>query len=196
MQMKASKRGKLITAALLTLAITLLLTPSLANTLFRPSHSGDVLADSEQAFHFAILSGTPVGSSPATATKILVLSGAGTFSASEAKVQASGSYNIVNNTSPVPQTILEQGTWHSIGFISFSQIGTYGQITPGILTITVEFNSITGTQTTTIMKIVCNAPQGGFFTGFPEGVTVALGGDIFAPTSPGRGITLIELTAA
>ncbi len=194
--MKVSVRGKLITAALLTLAVTLLLTPALANTLLRPSHSGDVLADSEQAFHFAVLSGTPVGSSPATATEILVLSGAGTFSASDAKVHASGSFNIVNNTSPVPQTILDQGTWQSIGFVSFSQIGTYGQITPGILIIiTVEFDSISGTQTTTTMKIVCNAPQGGFFTGFPEGVTVALGGNTFAPTAPNRGITLIELTA-
>lgn len=196
MQMKASKRGKLITAALLTLAITLLLTPALANTLFRPAHSGDVLADSEQAFHFAVLSGTPIDSSPATATKILVLSGAGTFSASEAKVHASGSYNIVNNTSPVPQAILDQGTWHAIGFITWAQIGTYGQITPGILTITVEFDSITGTQTFTTMRIVCNAPQGGFHTGFDEGVTVALGGNTFAPTAPSRGITLIELTAA
>jgi hypothetical protein len=193
MQLKTSKRGKLITAALLTLAITLLLTPALANTLFRPSH---VLADSEQSFHFAVLSGTPVGSSPATATKILVLSGAGTFSASEAKVRASGSYNIVNNTSPVPQTILDQGTWHAIGFISWNQIGTFGQITPGILKITVEFDSISGTQTTTTMTVVCNAPQGGFFTGSIEGVTATVGGTTFAPTSPNRGITLIELTAA
>ncbi len=83
MQMKVSKRKKFITAALFALAITLLLTPALANTLFRPSH---VLGDSEQSFHFAVLSGTPVGSSPATATEILVLSGAGTFSASDAKV--------------------------------------------------------------------------------------------------------------
>ncbi len=196
MEMKASIRRKIITAALLTLAVTLLLTPTIASTLFRPSHSGDVLADSEQAFHFAVLSGTPVGSSPATATQILVLSGAGTFSASDAKVHASGSFNIVNNTSPVPQTILDQGTWQAIGFVSFSQIGTYGQITPGILVITVEFDSISGTQTTTTMTIVCNAPQGGFFTGSAEGVTVALAGDTFAPTSPGRGITLIELTAA
>ncbi len=192
MQIKASKRGKLITAALLTLAITLLMTPALANTLFRPSQSGDVLATSEQAFHFAVLSGTP-GSPTA---QILVLSGAGTFSASDAKVHASGSFNIVNNTSPVPQTLLDQGTWHATGFVSWNTIGTFGQITPGILIITVEFDSISGTQTTTTMRIVCNAPQAGLFTGSAEGVTATLGSNTFAPTSPPHGITLIELTAA
>ncbi len=161
-----------------------------AAQIIKPGH-----AASKQAFHFAVLSGTPVGSSPATATEILVLSGAGTFNAADATVQASGSFNIVNNTTPVPQSILDQGTWHSNSFVSFSQIGTYGQITPGILVITVEFASTSGTETTTTMHIVCNAPQGGFLTGSPEGVTVALGGNTFAPTSPGRGITLIELTA-
>ncbi len=155
-----------------------------------PSH-----ATSEQAFHFAVLSGTPVGSSQTTATSIVILSGAGTFSVADAKVRASGSFTLFDNTSPVPHTILDQGVWHAIGFVSFAQIGTYGQVTPGILVITTEFASTGGAQTTTTMKVVCNAPPGGLFTGSPEGVTVVLGGNTFAPTAPSLGITLIELTA-
>ncbi len=153
-------------------------------------------AASEQSFHFAVLSGTPVGSSQATASKIVILSGAGTFSAADAKVRATGSFTLFDNTTPVPHAITDQGTWHAIGFVSFTQIGTYGQVTAGILMITTEFASTSGASTTTTMKIVCNAPPGGLFTGSPEGVTVALGGNTFAPTAPGLGITLIELTSA
>ncbi len=153
-------------------------------------------ATSEQSFHFAVLSGNPVGSSQATASKIVILSGAGTFSAADAKVRATGSFTLFDNTTPVPRTIVDQGTWHAIGFVSFTLTGTYGQVTAGKLMITAEFDSTGGAQTTTSMKIVCNAPPGGLLTGSPEGVTVVLGGNTFAPTSPGLGITLIELTSA
>ncbi len=161
-----------------------------AAQIIKPSH-----AASEQAFHFAVLSGTPVGSSQTTASKIVILSGAGTFSAADARVRASGSFTLFDNTTPAPHTIIDQGVWHAIGFVSFTQIGTYGQVIPGILMITTEFDSTSGAETTTTMKVVCNAPPGGLFTGSPEGVTVVLGGNTFAPTVPGLGITLIELTA-
>ncbi len=154
-------------------------------------------ATSGQSFHFAVLSGTPVGSSQATASEIVILSGAGTFSAADARVQATGSFTLFDNTTPVPHVIIDQGTWHAIGFVSFAPTtpSSYGQVTPGILTITTEFQSTSGAETTVTMKIVCNAPPGGLFTGSPEGVTVVLGGNTFAPTSPGLGITLIELAS-
>src|SRR5438128_1360619 len=47
------------------------------------------------------------------------------------RVFAAGSYNIVNDASPVPKTIVSSGTWRGGRLVQFNLDGTYGAIAAG-----------------------------------------------------------------
>ena len=123
----------------------------------------------------------------------MLLSGSGTFN--EDEIQGHGAFNHFDNTSSVPKTILASGAWRAREFVSFTSIGRWGVVTPGILELIVDLLPQRGHRIRDVfMKIVCNAPPGGLLTGEPEGFTLTIPGapfGTFAPLDPTLGLTLI-----
>src|SRR6266581_8767114 len=55
-----------------------------------------------------------------------------------AQVVGSGSFNLVIDTSPVPKTIENSGTWKARSLIGSELIGTYGAIAAGMVAIGID----------------------------------------------------------
>src|SRR3989454_7427018 len=55
-----------------------------------------------------------------------------------AQVVASGSFNLVIDTSPVPKTIESSGTWKARRLIGVELIGTYGAIAAGMVAMEID----------------------------------------------------------
>ena len=119
----------------------------------------------------------------------VILSGHGTFSSDD--VEGGGSFTHFSPSGGPPFPIVASGTWEARRFVSFTPFGTYGAQESGILEMVVRFIPQGGPPVQLTMKVVCNVPAGGLFTGQAEGVTLSASGTpIFEPM--GQGVTLFN----
>ena len=113
----------------------------------------------------------------------ILMNGCGTFNGSEA--EGGGSYDHFDNASAVPKTILGAGRWKAGRLLSFSLVGTYGEIAAGILEMEVkllqEFPSRAVIPAT--LKVVCSIGAAGLDSG-EEGFTLTIPGAPFGPFEP------------
>jgi hypothetical protein len=164
--------------ALLSVLAAASISVPVLTSLVRPVH-----ADTERIVHLADLAGN------SALAQQIIFSGDGGFSADKATVQARGSFTQFDNSVPAPKPIIAFGTWTATGFTSYTEFGTYGAQASGILVVSINLVTSSGAVIPATLKVVCNVPPGGIFTGSPEGITLTLGGNIFTPVA---GVTLIN----
>ena len=123
----------------------------------------------------------------------LVMSGAGDFNQDE--VVGSGSFIHFDNSSgdPAagePRTLLGTGTWEAESVVSWTMTDNpnnpYGEVVSGIVELEVRLFTEDGPEDgiPAILKVICNVPPAGIFTGEPEGYFLDTeDGLSFAPTS-------------
>lgn len=151
--------------------------PILTDTLARPARADD---DNGLGFRFVSASkGAIVGA----VDHRMIMNGCGKFNGSEA--EGGGTYDHIDNASPVPKTILDAGRWKAGRLLSFSLTGTYGEIAAGILEMEVkllqEFPSRAVIPAT--LKIVCSLAPAGLDSGM-EGFTLTIPDAPFGPFEP------------
>ncbi len=105
------------------------------------------------------------------------------------------SFNLFDQASPIPKTLIASGFWEPTTFVSYDTkgLGSYGTIQPAILTVLADFPGIGSGLT---LELICNSGAGGLSTGQPEGWklldTPTYGS--FVPLSPvGVGITHLSI---
>jgi len=98
-----------------------------------------------------------------------------------AQAVASGSFNHVIDTSPVPKTIVASGTWKARSLIGLELIGTYGAIAAGILEMEIDLVPSGGPVIPATLEVVCNLGAAGLFTGEEEGFVLSIPGTDFVP---------------
>ncbi len=108
------------------------------------------------------------------------------------QVVGGGSFNIFDQNSAVPRTLLSFGTWKARRLVSFNLIGTYGAFAAGILEIELDLVPEGQPVTPATAKLVCNIGPAGLFTGQPEGVTLTIPGSTFGPFTPLTGLTVFS----
>ncbi len=169
---------RILVTAILSILVVASVSVPLLTSLVRPAR-----ADTERIVHLADLASNSV------LVQQIVFSGDGGFSASKATVHASGSFTHYDNSVPAPKPIIAFGTWTAIGFTSYTEVGTYGAQASGILVISINLVTSGGTVIPATLKVVCNVPQDGLFTGSPEGITLTIGANTFTPAA---GVTLFN----
>ena len=151
--------------------------PILTDTLARPARADD---DNGLGFRFVCVSKAAI---VGAVDHRMLMNGCGKFNGSEA--QGGGTYDHIDNASPVPKTILDAGRWKAGRLLSFSLTGTYGEIAAGILEMEVkllqEFPSRAVIPAT--LKIVCSLGAAGLDSG-EEGFTLTIPGAPFGPFEP------------
>ena len=149
-------------------------------SLVRPAH-----ADTERIVHLADVAGN------SALNEQIIFSGDGGFSADDAEVHASGSFTHFNSSAlaATPKPIIAFGTWIATSFISYTELGTYGAQASGTLVVSINLVTSSGAVVPATLKVVCNVPPGGLFTGSAEGITLTVGGNIFTPVN---GVTLFN----
>ena len=98
-----------------------------------------------------------------------------------AQVVGSGSFNLVIDTSPVPKTIENSGTWKARSLIGSELIGTYGAIAAGMVAIGIDLVPSDGSVIPATLEIHCNLGAAGLFTGEEEGFILSIPGTDFVP---------------
>jgi len=151
--------------------------PILTDTLATPARADD---DNGLGFRFVCVSkAATVG----LVEHRMLMNGCGRFNGSEA--EGGGTYDHIDNASPVPKTILDAGRWKAGRLLSFSLTGTYGEIAAGILEMEVklfqEFPSQDVIPAT--LKVVCSLAPAGLDSGV-EGFTLTIPGAPFGPFEP------------
>jgi hypothetical protein len=151
--------------------------PILTHTLATP-----VRADDDNGLGFRFVSVSKAATVGVVDHRML-MNGCGKFNGSEA--QGGGTYDHIDNASPVPKTILDAGRWKAGRILSFSLTGTYGEIAAGILEMEVkllqEFPSRAVIPAT--LKVVCSIGAAGLDSG-EEGFTLTIPGAPFGPFEP------------
>lgn len=158
--------------------------PALGRALPLPRGLGNSKSDSETATNwiFAAFSGAlTIG----TVNHQVGMEGHG-FVTSGQGVQGVGSYVLYDANSAVPKTIFGAGTWQATSLNSFTPIPSWGAFQAGILDMQINLNQIIPALATVAaeLKVICNVPAGGLFTGQPEGYVLTIPGAPEGPYSP------------
>ncbi len=169
---------RILVIAILSVLVVASVSVPVFTSLVRPAH-----ADTERIVHLADVAGNSL------LNEQIIFSGDGGFSADRATVHASGSFTHFNTLGATPKSIIAFGTWTATGFITYSEIGTYGAQASGILVVSINLVTSIGTVVPATLKVVCNVPPGGLSTGSLEGITLTVGGNIFTPVN---GVTLFN----
>ncbi len=170
---------RILVIAILSVLVAASVSVPVLTSLVRPVH-----ADTERIVHLADVAGN------SALNQLIIFSGDGGFSADKATVHASGSFTHFDNSVAVaPKPIIAFGTWTATGFTSYTEVGTYGAQASGILVVSINLVTSSGTVIPATLKVVCNVPPGGLFTGSPEGITLTVGGNTFTPVN---GVTLFN----
>ena len=173
----------------LLVSIALAAVPILAGSFIKPAH-----AQIPRGFHFMSLAGIPAGSTPTTATEMIVMSGNGVFQVNQGagNVQGGGTFNHVNNAAPLPKPLLGSGTWQAISVVSYVEAGTYGAQAAGTLVVNIELFAASGAEIPATLTVNCHIP----FVPLevpgsgPEGITINIGSTTFSPVA---GLTVFDV---
>jgi hypothetical protein len=110
---------------------------------------------------------------PATNTGVLPrmgLRGCGTFDPNAGWVKGGGSFDLWDQNSSTPKTIIVAGKWEPTEFVSYTTLGlpTYGNIQPSVLEILAD---VDGVGSGLKLRLICNVGAAGAqgSTGQPEG---------------------------
>ena len=95
------------------------------------------------------------------------------------QVVASGSFNLVIDTSPVPKTIESSGTWKARRLIDVGLIGTYGALAAGMVAMEIDLVPTSAPVVPAILEVHCNLAAAGLFTGEEEGYILSIPGTDF-----------------
>jgi hypothetical protein len=100
------------------------------------------------------------------------------------QVAATGSYNIVIDTSPVPKTIVSSGTWRGGRLTGFALDGTYGALAAGHLEMNIDLVPSQGTVMPATLDVRCNLAAAGLTSEPYEGYVLSIPGTAFGPFMP------------
>ncbi len=143
--------------------------------------------DAQRGFHFDSQAGTPTTST--TKTQILIMVGTGTFEVGGGDVEGGGVFQIIDNTTSVPKTILSFGTWQAESLVSYSEVGTYGAYASGTAVMSIVLTLSNGSHLSAMLTIVCNIGAAGLKTGMAEGIYVVIGSTSYNPVA---GLTIFD----
>jgi hypothetical protein len=133
---------------------------------------------------------TPAGG---LTTPRIGMNGAGTFDPHARWVKGGGSYVLFDQAHANPKPLVAHGLWKAKHFVSYDTkgLGSYGEIQPAILELTVDLD---GLGTGLAMTLVCNVGAVPLLTGEEEGWELegTPFGD-FHPLSPVVGITHLSV---
>ncbi len=166
---------------LVSLMVGLLVATGSGALLVRPAGG----ADAERGFHFDAQAGTG-GSTP---TQIIIMVGTGTFEIGGGDVNGGGIFQIIDNTAPVPKTILAFGTWEAMALVSYNELGTYGAYASGTAIMNIKLTMSDGSHMAASLTVVCNIGAAGLTTGKAEGIYVTIGSTSFTPFA---GLTIFD----
>ena len=96
------------------------------------------------------------------------MQGSGTFKPAAKHVNGGGSYVLFDFAASAPKPLVASGRWKARRFVSYDTkgLGSYGQIQPGILVMTADFEGIGKNLT---LAVVCNVGAVPLNTGEDEG---------------------------
>ena len=171
---------RILVIAILSVLVAASVSVPVLTSLVRPAH-----ADTERIVHLADVAGN------SALNEQVIFSGDGAFSADEQDVQVSGAFTHFNSSgaAATPKPIFAFGTWTATGISSYKEFGTYGAQASGILVVSINLVTSSGTVVPATLKVVCNVPPGGLETGSPEGITLTVEGKIFTQVA---GVTLFN----
>ncbi len=98
------------------------------------------------------------------------------------EVVGQGSFVHIDNATPVPHTILASGTWKARSLTSANVIGTYGSLAAGIIEMQIDLVEdlpAPAVVSGVTLRLVCNIPAAGLFTGEDEGYVLTIPGSDF-----------------
>lgn len=98
------------------------------------------------------------------------------------EVAGQGSFVHIDNATPVPRNILASGTWKARNLTSSSVIGTYGSLAAGIIQMQIDLVEdlpAPAVVSGVTLRLVCNIPAAGLFTGEDEGFVLTIPGSDF-----------------
>jgi hypothetical protein len=125
------------------------------------------------------------------------MQGAGTFDPHAGWVKGGGSFVHFDQNTSVPKPLIATGFWEPTAFVSYDtrNLGSYGTIQPGILTMTIDLMPIGGAVHHDVMlEVVCNVGAAGLMTGEEEGWNADVPGfTTFHPLNPPLGITHLSI---
>lgn len=127
--------------------------------------SSPAWASSSTVFRFQCISSGTVGA----ATHFLVIGGQGMITPSQAL--GAGSFTHLTSLS-APSTVVASGTWKVKDLEDFTTIGSFGAIIAGVADMEILLLPDGGPAVPATLKVVCNIPAAGLFTGLAEGVQV------------------------
>ena len=185
--MKPRISGRKIVKTALLVSIVLVAVPILAGSFTKPAH-----AQINRGFHFMSLAGIPAGSTPASASEIIVMDGNGVFQVSQGQgnVQGGGTFNHVNNAaSGLPKPLLGFGTWKAVSVVNYVEAGTYGAQAAGTLVVNIELFGASGAEIPATLTVNCHIPFVPLGSG-PEGITIDIGSTTFSPVA---GLTVFDV---
>ncbi len=96
--------------------------------------------------------------------------------------------NHFDGTSEVPQTLFSTGHWRAERVLNWEMAegdNPYGVVVAGVLDVEVRLFAVDGPEEGVLatLRIICNVPAAGVFTGLPEGIFVdSVDGVPFEPT--------------
>jgi hypothetical protein len=122
-------------------------------------------ANSTTVFRFQCISSGTVGA----ATHFLVIGGQGQISPSQAV--GAGSFSHITSLT-APSTVVASGTWKVRDLANFTNLGSFGAIVAGLADMGILLLPDGGPAVPATLKVVCNIPAAGIFTGLAEGVQV------------------------
>jgi hypothetical protein len=148
-------------------------------------------AQQQRAFHFQ----ANAGSTTTTPPQVIIMFGTGSFDTA-GRVKGGGIFQIFDSTSPTPKTILASGTWEADNLVSYTEVGTWGELAAGTAVMNINLVLSTGTTQPATLTVFCNLGPAGLFnhnpdgTIAPEGITVTIGGNTLTPVG---GLTVFDV---
>jgi len=100
---------------------------------------------------------------PATSTGVLprmALIGCGTFDEHAGRVKGGGRFDLFDQNSSTPKTIIVAGTWEPTEFVSYTTLGlpSYGNIQPSVLEVLANLDGVgSGLR----LRLICNVGAAG-----------------------------------
>jgi len=112
------------------------------------------------------------------------MNGCGTFHGSDA--EGGGSYDMFDQLSPVPRTLLSAGRWQARRVLSLDVIGRYGVLAAGIIEMEVRLRQQIPSREVinATLRMACSIGAAGLDSGEPEGFTLTIPGGRFGPFRP------------
>lgn len=98
------------------------------------------------------------------------------------EVVGHGSFVHIDNATAVPRNILASGTWKARSLTSSSVIGTYGSLAAGLIQMQIDLVEdlpAPAVVSGVTLRLVCNIPAAGLFTGEDEGFVLTIPGSDF-----------------